>query len=59
MVHPLNEHGIWKDSDPEAARLAMTPALAPNEGVLVRIPILSGAFDRVFDLCPGIEPSPS
>jgi hypothetical protein len=35
----------------------MTPAPAPEEGVLVRIPILSGALDRLFDLRPGVEPS--
>jgi hypothetical protein len=58
-VHPLNEGDIWQDCDPGAARSAMTPAPAPEEGVLVRIPILSGAFDCLFDLCPGVEPSPS
>jgi hypothetical protein len=43
MMHPLNEHDIWKDSDAEAARLAMTLASAPEERVLVCIPVCHGA----------------
>ena len=58
VVHPLNESDIWQDCDPGAARSAMTPAPAPEEGVLVRLSILGGAFDRLFDLRPSIEPAP-
>ena len=58
VVHPLNEFDIWQDCDPGAARSAMTSAPAPEEGVLVGIPIGRGAFDSLFDLGPGIKPPP-
>jgi hypothetical protein len=58
VVHLLNEHDIWKDSDPKAAWLAVTPTPAPNEGVFVRVPILRNTRDSLLNFHPGVEPSP-
>ena len=33
----------------------MAPSAAPEEGVLVRVAVLGGAPDGLFDLCPSLE----
>src|SRR3954453_20003364 len=55
VVHPLSCCGIWHDGDPGAARDAAPPSTAPDEGMLVRVPVRSGAPDGFFDLGPGLE----
>src|SRR4051794_41436380 len=35
VVHPLSCCGIWHDGDPGAARCAVPPSTAPDEGMLV------------------------
>src|SRR5215213_1177934 len=55
MVHPLNYYSIWHDGDPGAARRAVPPSTAPEEGMLVRVPVRGGAPDGFFDLGPGLE----
>ena len=55
MVHPLSCCGIWHDSDPGAARGAVAPSAAPEEGVLVLVPVRGGAPDGLFNLGPGLE----
>src|SRR5215218_4560371 len=57
VVHPLNECDIWRSSDAETTRRAMAPAAAPNERVLVLVPVFGGALDGLLDLRPGVEPS--
>src|SRR5918997_521767 len=56
MAHPLNECGIWRRGDTEAARRAMAPTAAPDERMLVRVPVGGGALDGRLDLGPGLEP---
>src|SRR4051812_45285913 len=58
VVHPLNECDIWRGGDAETARCAMAPATAPDERMLVRVPVGGGARDGLLDLRPGLEPSP-
>src|SRR5215213_886871 len=55
VVHPLSCCGIWHDSDPGAARGAVAPSAAPEEGVLVLVPVRGGAPDGLFNLGPGLE----
>src|SRR3954463_6052376 len=55
MVHPLSYCGIWHDGDPGAARGAVPPSTAPDERMLVRVPVRGGAPDGFFDLGPGLE----
>src|SRR3954470_22671929 len=55
VVHPLSCCGIWHDSDPGAARGAVAPSAAPDEGVLVLVPVRGGAPDGLFNLGPGLE----
>ena len=55
MVHPLSCCGIWHDGDPGAARGAVPPSTAPDERMLVRVPVRGGAPDGFFDLGPGLE----
>src|SRR5437763_16021687 len=54
MVHPLSCCGIWHDGDPGAARGAVPPSTAPDEGMLVRVPVRGGPLDGFFDLGPGL-----
>src|SRR3954467_1916421 len=58
VVHPLSCCGIWHDGDPGAARGAMAPPAAPDEGMLVRVPVGGGTLDGFFDLGPGFEAAP-
>src|SRR3954447_21432046 len=55
VVHPLSYCELWRDGDPEAARGTMAPSAAPEEGVLVLVPVRGGAPDGLFDLGPGLE----
>src|SRR3954463_5366281 len=55
MVHPLSCYSIWHDGDPGAARGAVPPFAAPQEGVLVRVPVRGGAPDSLLDLGPDLE----
>src|SRR3954465_11739395 len=55
MVHPLSYCDIRHDSDPGAARGAVPPFAAPQEGVLVLVPVRGGAPDSLLDLGPGLE----
>src|SRR5215212_8581818 len=55
VVHPLSCYSIWHDGDPGAARGAVPPSTAPEEGMLVRVPVRGGAPDGFFDLGPGLE----
>jgi hypothetical protein len=36
----------------------MAPTASPDEGMLVLVPVGSGAFNRLLDLGPGLEASP-
>src|ERR1051325_10042909 len=58
VVHPLSCCGIWHDGDAGAARGAVPPSAAPEEGVLVRVPVRGGTLDGFFDLGPGFEAAP-
>src|SRR3954447_10448528 len=58
VVHPLSCCGIWHDGDPGAARGAVPPSAAPDEGMLVRVPVRGGTLDGFFDLGPGFEAAP-
>src|SRR3954463_12664353 len=58
VVHPLSCCGIWHDGDPGAARGAVPPSAAPEEGMLVRVPVRGGTLDGLFDLGPGFEAAP-
>src|SRR4051794_7402397 len=55
VVHPLSYYNIWHGGDPGAARGAVPPFAAPQEGVLVRVPVRGGAPDSLLDLGPGLE----
>src|SRR3954454_4227075 len=55
VVHPLNECDIWRGSDAEPTRRAMPPAAAPDERVLVLVPVGGGTLDGLLDLGPGVE----
>src|SRR4051795_4699577 len=55
VVHPLSCYGIWHDGDPGAARGAVPPSTAPDERMLVRVPVRGGAPDSLLDLGPGLE----
>ena len=35
----------------------MAPTASPDEGMLVLIPVSGGAFNRLLDLGPGLEPA--
>ena len=35
----------------------MTPTASPDEGMLVVVPVGGGAFNRLLDLGPGLEPA--
>src|SRR4029078_6785623 len=54
----LSYCGIWHDGDPGAARDAVAPSAAPEEGVLMRVPVCGGTPDGLFDLGPGFEAAP-
>src|SRR3954467_13427912 len=58
VEHPLSCCGIWQGGDPGAARGAVPPPATPEEGVLVLVPVRSGAPDGLFDLCPSLEAAP-
>src|ERR1051325_4831006 len=55
MVHPLSCYGIWHDSDPGAGGGAVPPSTAPQERVLVLVPVRGGASDSLLDLGPSLE----
>src|SRR3954447_14495027 len=55
VVHPLSCCDIWHGGDPGAARGAMPPSAAPDERMLVLVPVRGGAPDGLFDLGPGLE----
>src|SRR3954465_2448065 len=55
MVQVLSYCGIWHDGGPGAARGAVPPSTAPDERMLVRVPVRGGAPDGFFDLGPGLE----
>src|SRR3982751_2907634 len=55
MVHPLSYCNVWHGGDTGAARGAVPPFAAPQEGVLVRVPVRGGAPDSLLDLGPGLE----
>src|SRR4051794_35405764 len=55
LVHPLSYCDIWHGGARGAARGAVAPSAAPDEGMLVRVPIRGGAPDSLFDLGPGLE----
>src|SRR3954454_9060333 len=57
-MHPLSCCGIWHDGDPGAARGAVPPSTAPDEGMLVLVPVRGGPLDGFFDLGPGLEAVP-
>src|SRR4051794_33834944 len=58
VVHPLSYCGIWHDGDPGVARGAVPPSAAPDEGMLVCVPVRGGTLDGFFDLGPGFEAAP-
>src|SRR5215208_5689049 len=58
VVHPLSYCDIWYGGDPGAARDAVPPSAAPDERVLVRVPVLGGAPDGLVDLRPSLEAAP-
>src|SRR6187397_255386 len=58
VVHPLICCGIWHGGDPGAARGAVPPSTAPDEGMLVLVPVRGGPLDGFFDLGPGLEAAP-
>src|SRR5205807_2527374 len=43
VVHPLSCCGIWHDGDPGAAGGAVPPSTAPDERMLVGVPVRGGA----------------
>src|SRR3954454_8136553 len=55
MVRPLSYCDIWHGGDPGAARGAVPPSAAPEERVLVLVPVRGGAPDGLFDLGPCLE----
>src|SRR4051794_6575027 len=57
-MHPLSYCNIWYGGDPGAARDAVPPSAAPQEGVLVLVPVRGGAPDGLFDLGPSLEAAP-
>src|SRR3982751_616903 len=50
VVHPLNQCEFWCCCDTEATWAAMTPAAAPDKGVLVGIPVVGGTLHGLLDL---------
>lgn len=50
MVHRLSCYAIWYGGDPGA----VPPSAAPDEGVLVRVPVRGGAPEGFFDLGPNL-----
>src|SRR4051812_39144053 len=58
LVHPLSYCGIWHDGAPGVARGAVPPSAAPDEGMLVCVPVRGGTLDGFFDLGPGFEAAP-
>src|SRR3954454_6581102 len=51
----INKYGLWRGGDAEPARRAMAPATAPDERVLVLVPVGGGTLDGLLDLGPGVE----
>src|SRR3954468_6012541 len=58
VVHPLSCCRIWHDGTPGAARSAVPPSTAPDEGMLVLVPVRGGPLGGFFDLGPGLEATP-
>src|SRR3954453_18458933 len=58
VVHPLNQCDFWRCCDTEATWAAMTPAAAPDKGVLVGVPVIGGTLHGLLDLGPCIEATP-
>src|SRR4051812_47808880 len=57
VVHPLNCCEFRNGGDAWAAALTMSPSAAPDEGMLVLVPVRGGPFDSLLDLGPGLEPA--
>src|SRR5690242_13210954 len=57
VVHPLNCCEFRNGGDARAAGRTMTPPPAPDEGMLVLVPVRGGPFDSPLDLGPGLEPA--
>src|SRR3954453_10550949 len=55
VVHALSCCDIWHDGEPGAVWGAVPPSAAPEEGVLVLVPVRGGAPDGLFDLRPSLE----
>src|SRR3954469_3153152 len=55
VVHPLNCCKFRHGGDARAAALTMAAASAPDEGVLVLVPVGRGPFDGAPDLDPSVE----
>src|SRR3954464_13308230 len=55
VVHPLNECDIWRGSDAETVRHAMAPSAAPEERMLMLVPVGGRALDGLLDFGPGVE----
>ena len=55
VVHPLNERKFRDGGNPEAAALAMASPPAPDEGMLVLVPVGGGPSHGPLDLGPGLE----
>ena len=54
-MHPLSCCSIRHGGDPGAARGAVPPSAAPDEGVLVLVPVRGGTPDGLFDFGPCLE----
>ena len=57
LVHPLRTAHGWQGSDPELARGAVASSFAPDIGVLMRVAIVGGLFDRFDHFRPDLKAS--
>src|SRR6478736_5044324 len=57
-MHPLNSCCFWHGGDAKTLARPVTPSTAPDEGMLVLVPVGGGPFDGPLDLGPGPEASP-
>jgi hypothetical protein len=55
VIHSATECDIWQSAGAETARWAMAPTAAPDERVLVLVPVCGGTRDGLLDLGPGVE----
>src|SRR4051794_909710 len=51
----LNSCCFWHGGDTKALARPVTPSTAPDEGMLVIVPVRGGPFDSLLDLGPGLE----